>query len=118
MLIRSFLLPLNLEENVSINLFSFNCDHPFRLDMTILDVMMNFYILLIFLPTSHLFPLVQYHGDRSAQKSYYTTLNSTASLIDYMRTLYEQDQTQDYNLIRALAPRLGKISPNRLITMK
>ena len=91
--------------------------------MTILDVMMNFYILLIFLPTSHLFdsppppPLLQYHGDRSAQKSYYTTLNSTASLIDYMRTLYEQDQAQDksvdYNLIRALAPRLGKISPSQ-----
>ncbi|UJR20492.1 hypothetical protein I4U23_023620 [Adineta vaga] len=63
--------------------------------------------------------LVKYNGDKSSSyqstKSYYSSLNSssTAALIDYMRTLYEQAKQNvkqtDYNLIRALAPRIVDI---------
>jgi hypothetical protein len=61
--------------------------------------------------------LLKYNGDKSSLRStnsYYTLVNSSSSsLIDYMRTLYEQekqnDKQLDYNLIRALAPRIGKI---------
>ena len=63
--------------------------------------------------------VVKYNGDKSTYRSsnsYYSSVNSssTAPLIDYMRTLYEQEKQMlkpmDYNLIRALAPRIGKIS--------
>ncbi len=57
---------------------------------------------------------IKYNGDIRSINSYYTLQNSSSSssLIDFMRTLYEQEKTNDkqldYNLIRALAPRIGK----------
>lgn len=57
---------------------------------------------------------VKYTGDQSSFRSYYNrpSANASAPLVDYMRTLYEQEKTSarptDYNLIRALAPRTGK----------
>jgi len=87
----------------------------------------QYLILLLILQLSDLFVLldtpsksnlVKYNGDKSSVrsiKSYYTLFNtSSSSLIDYMRTLYEQekqnDKQVDFNLIRAVAPRIGKIS--------
>jgi len=90
----------------------------------------QYLILLLILQLSDLFVLldtpsksnlVKYNGDKSSSssvrsiKSYYTLFNtSSSSLIDYMRTLYEQekanDKQVDFNLIRAVAPRIGKIS--------
>lgn len=89
------------------------------------------YLLILFISqTCHLFVLVdipsksdvlQYNGDKSSSSSSFHTINpyyqisnsSSSSLIDYMRTLYEQEKQNDikvdYNLIRALAPRIGKI---------
>ncbi len=60
--------------------------------------------------------VLNYHEEKSfssrTTNSYYTIQNSSSSLIDFMRTLYEQekqdDKQLDYNLIRALAPRIGK----------
>ena len=74
--------------------------------------------------------IFKYNGDKSSSttsssrsvdeissipsaNSYYSTINSSSSpLIDFMRTLYEQEKINrlqsDYNLIRALAPRIGK----------
>ncbi len=90
----------------------------------------QYLILLLILQLSDLFVLldtpsksnlVKYNGDKSSSssvrsiKSYYTLFNtSSSSLIDYMRTLYEQEKPNakqvDFNLIRAVAPRIGKIS--------
>ena len=87
----------------------------------------QYLILLIILQIGDLFVLLdipsksnllkKYNGDKVALRStnsYYTSVNSSSSsLIDYMRTLYEQEKQYekqlDYNLIRALAPRIGKV---------
>jgi hypothetical protein len=88
----------------------------------------QYLIILIFLQICDLFVLLdipsksnllKYNGDKSlsfrSTNSYYTLHNSnlSSSLIDFMRTLYEQEKQNekqlDYNLIRALAPRIGKI---------
>ena len=85
----------------------------------------QYFIFLIILHCSDLFVLLdiplqtnllKYNGDKTfrSTNSYYTLVNkSSSSLIDYMRTLYEQEKQNskqvDYNLIRALAPRIGKI---------
>ncbi|CAF1200222.1 unnamed protein product [Adineta steineri] len=61
--------------------------------------------------------VVKYNGDKPSFRStnsYYTLFNSSSSsLIDYMKTLYEQEKRNDkqfnYNLIRALAPRIVEI---------
>ncbi len=86
----------------------------------------QYWILFILLPICHCFilldlpaksNLLKYNGDQTSphrsKNRYYTLQNSsTASLIDFMRTLYEQEKSNDkpldYNLIRALAPRIGK----------
>lgn len=87
----------------------------------------QYFIIFIIFQTCHLFVLLDipsepnslnYNGDKTAssyaKNLYYTISNSSStSLIDYMRTLYEQEKQNyiksDYNLIRALAPRIGKI---------
>jgi len=86
----------------------------------------QYLILLIFFQICDLFinPL-KYNGDKSLSfrltNSYYTLKNSSSisslSLIDFMKTLYEQEKQNnnnnnkqiDYNLIRAIAPRIGRI---------
>ena len=64
--------------------------------------------------------LVDSSASMRLSNAYYSLLNrsSTSALIDYMKTLYEQEKqleefSSDYNLIRALAPRLGKIRHRR-----
>ena len=62
--------------------------------------------------------ILKYNGDQSSTSfhstnPYYTINNlSSSSILEYMRTLYEQEKQNDfksdYNLIRALAPRIGK----------
>lgn len=58
--------------------------------------------------------LLKYNGDIPASNAYYTSTNvsPSASLIDFLRTVYEEEKNNgkqvDYNLIRALAPRVGK----------
>jgi hypothetical protein len=76
----------------------------------------QYLIILLIVRVCDLFVLldVPTKADKSSN-SYYTLVNSSSSsLIDYMRTLYEQEKRNeiksDYNLIRALAPRIGKIS--------
>ncbi|CAF3906206.1 unnamed protein product [Rotaria sordida] len=88
----------------------------------------QYLIILIVFQICHLFVLLdipsqsnvlKYNGDKKTssfylKNSYYTTNNSSSSsLIDYMRTLYEQEKQNDiksdYNLIRALAPRIVEI---------
>ena len=69
-------------------------------------LIIQYLIILLFIHVCHVF------DQKSSSNRYYTSNNSTLSLIDYMRTLYEQEKmtnkkNYDYNLIRALAPRLG-----------
>jgi hypothetical protein len=87
-------------------------------------LIIQYLILLIFFQISDLFinPL-KYNGDKSLSfrltNSYYSLKNSSSlsssSLIDFMKTLYEQEKQNnnnkqiDYNLIRAIAPRIGRI---------
>jgi len=85
----------------------------------------QYLILLIFFQICDLFILInkplKYNGDKSLSSfrltnSYYSlqnsNLSSSSSLIDFMKTLYEQEKQNtkqiDYNLIRALAPRIGR----------
>ena len=88
----------------------------------------QYLIILILIPICDLFirfdipsksNVFRYNGNKLSSLSFRSTnpyyafnnLNSS-SLIDYMRTLYEQEKRNDmefdYNLIRALAPRIGK----------
>jgi hypothetical protein len=81
-------------------------------------LIIQYLIIFIFVQTCDLFVLLnsplKYNEDIRSINSYYTIKNSSlsASLIDYMRTLYEQEKINnkqfDYNLIRGLAPRIGK----------
>lgn len=92
----------------------------------------QYFLLVVFIRLTDLFvlldspplkneDLVKYNGDRSStssrsSNSYYSLANkssSSSSLIDFMKTLYEQEKvleefSTDYNLIRGLAPRIGK----------
>ncbi|CAF4541689.1 unnamed protein product, partial [Rotaria sp. Silwood1] len=87
----------------------------------------QYLIVLILFQVCHLFVLLdisskpsvlKYNGDKITsfhyKNPYYTISNSSSSsLIDYMRTLYEQEKQNDiksdYNLIRALVPRIVEI---------
>jgi len=87
-------------------------------------LIIQYLIIFIFIQTCDFFILLdrtplksnvlKYNGDIRSINTYYTLQNSSssASLIDFMRTLYEQekpnDKQLDYNLIRGLAPRIGK----------
>ena len=76
-------------------------------------LIIQYLIILIFIQVCHLLDQsVKYYGDQKSSNRYYTSNNSTSSLIDYMKTLYEQEKltnkkNYNYNLIRALSPRLG-----------
>lgn len=70
------------------------------------------FVLLDVPPSRNDEPLLSYQSGNA----YYPngkTNTSSSPLIDFMKTLYEQERitpsTSDYNLIRALAPRLGKV---------
>ena len=99
----------------------------------------QYFLLVILISTGHLFvlldlpsdtDLLKYNGDQPAVRStnsYYSPVNSSSSsLVDYMKTLYEHEKLgqlpNDYNLIRAVAPRLGKIvdqfNPNVYVCVK
>ncbi|CAF2071330.1 unnamed protein product [Rotaria magnacalcarata] len=87
----------------------------------------QYLIILIIVQVCHLFVLLdvpsksnilKYNEDQPSSlpttNRYYTMNNtSSSSLIDYMRTLFEQekqnDRKSDYNLIRALVPRIVEI---------
>jgi hypothetical protein len=85
-------------------------------------LIIQYLILLILFQICDLFVLLdkplKYNGDQTlsyrSKNSYYQFKNiSSSSLIDFMKTLYEQEKQNnkqfDYNLIRAIAPRIGKI---------
>jgi len=93
----------------------------------------QYFLLVVFIRLTDLFvlldspplkteDLVKYNGDRSStssrsSNSYYSLpkkSSSSSSLIDFMKTLYEQEKvleefSTDYNLIRGLAPRIVEI---------
>jgi len=82
----------------------------------------QYLIFLIFFQIYDLFVLLDIPSKSNEDKSllfhstnsYYTLKNSnlSSSLIDFMKTLYEQEKQNnkqvDYNLIRAIAPRIGR----------
>lgn len=86
-------------------------------------LIIQYLIFLIYLQISDFFVLLDIPLKSNEEKppassyystnSYYSLQNTNSSLIDYMKTLYEQEKQNnkqfDYNVIRALAPRLGKI---------
>jgi hypothetical protein len=104
----------------------FRCNDPFE-HLPFSRINMQYFLGILFVHLAQAFvlldvpplrndePVLSYQSGNSYYSSVKTNASSSASspLIDFMKTLYEQERvtpsTSDYNLIRALAPRLGKV---------